>query len=421
MEYISFVESSEPRIIESVTELTRQIELCRRTGLPLQNLDLRKIRVCNMDMSNLYIYNVIFNSYKPSAKKPKKVFNVNFKGSILEKVCFSYCSLERCNFDTDKTTKRETIKHFVLSEWDSDKIVFPTDTRTILKEVDFFFCQFYSCRFRNTKFKIADFRYSKFTDCSLSGCDIYVGDFYMASFCGTTSFHDSKFRSCSITNTTFEQHCPSIFNIIQLAQEDYRVYHDIIIGARNWSKHNPCAGYSCINEAEDNDNITESKIHNYNEAYRVYATLSGIYNGKGFFRESNQAYRLAKKNEAAYNMASAKKDWKEKNYNAMFKHLLNRLSIGISWCLGYGYKIPFVFFWLCVLVIGFGTLYKHSATETIPLWSDSFANSLNNTLGPLKEFADAIGAGCASIQTAIGILLVGFIGFVMANRIRNNA
>lgn len=417
----SFVEIYRLTKVSSIKVLDKCINDCRKFGYPLHDLDLEGLDLRNIDMSNLHIQNVLFNRFDPTKTAPKEIFNINFKGCTFEKVCFSYCKLVRCNFDSDKTTKREAIKRKNFSN-DDNETALALEHPAYLNEVDFFFCQFDTCRFRNTKFNIIDFRYSRFTDCSLGGCDIYVGDFYMASFCGTTNFYNSKFRSCSLTNTTFEQHCPSIFNIDKLAQENYQVYHDIIIGAKNWSKHNPCAGYSHVNEAEDNNNELESQIHNHHEAYRVYATLSGIYNGKGFFRESNQAYRLAKWNEAKYNMLAAKKCRKDHNYKQMFRHLWKRFTIGISWCFGYGYKIPYVLFWICVLVMVFGVFYKYKEQlEQEHEWSVAFARSLNNTLGPFDKFTSSVGEWCGSMQSTVGILLVGFMGFIIANRIRNNA
>lgn len=419
--YTSFVEKDTLTKVLSIDELEERIDDCKSLGIPLHDLDLEGLDIRDIDMSNLHIRNVLFNSFNPTKTAPKEIFNINFKGCTFEKVCFSYCKLVRCNFDSDKITKREAIKHKDMSNADNDAVL-ASERPTYLNEVDFFFCQFDTCRFRNTKFNIIDFRYSRFTDCSLGGCDVNVGDFYMSAFCGTTNFYNSKFHSCSLTNATFEQHCPSIFNIDKLAQEDYQVYHDIIIGAKNWSKHNPCAGYSHVNEAEDNNNELESQIHNHHEAYRVYATLSGIYNGKGFFRESNQAYRLAKRNEAEYNMLAAKKCRKAHNYKQMFRHLWKRFTIGISWCFGYGYKIPYVLFWICVLVMVFGVFYKYKEQlEQEHEWSVAFARSLNNTLGPFDKFTSSVGEWCGSMQSTVGILLVGFMGFIIANRIRNNA
>lgn len=416
--YASFIDKCKLRKVSSIKELQTLIDECRNNKTPLQDLDLEDLDIRDMDMGKLHIRNVLFNSFDPRDNEPKVLFNINFKGSEFDKVCFSYCSLVRCNFDRYKITKKEIAKHNHLSETAND-----TDSNleipTILNEVDFFFCRFDTCRFRNTEFNIADFRYSSFIDCSLGGCNIYVGDFYMASFYGSTNFHNSKFRSCSLTNAVFEQHCPSIFNIDKLAQENYTAYHDIIIGAKNWSKHNPCAGYSHMNEAEDHNDILGSKISNCHEAYRVYATLSGIYNGKGFFRESNQAYRLAKKNEAAYHTLSSKKYFHNHEYKKFLRHLWKRFTIGVSWAFGYGYKVPYVTMIAIILVAVFsGVFYSKSTEEGV---IDSIALSLNNTLGPHEYFGKMIGLIWASLQTTLGILLVGFMGFIAANRIRNNA
>ena len=53
-------------------------------------------------------------------------------------------------------------------------------------------------------------------------------------------------------------------------------------------------------------------------------------------------------------------------------------------------------------------------------WYNELACSLNNTIGPYEDFYRVVGLWLSSIQTTLGILLVGFAGFVLANRVRNN-
>ena len=75
-----------------------------------------------------------------------------------------------------------------------------------------------------------------------------------------------------------------------------------------------------------------------------------------------------------------------------------------------------------MLVMVFGVFYKYKEQlEQEHEWSVAFARSLNNTLGPFDKFTSSVGEWCGSMQSTVGILLVGFMGFIIANRIRNNA
>lgn len=426
--YVSFAKPEDIKIaLSSKEELEKLICECRATGASLQNLDLTNIDVSNLDFSQLRLYNVIFNWFKSGERKPKLIFNVNFQGCVLEKVSFAHCYLLRCNFDKYKYTRNEYSTD--CSNSFGTKIA---ELPTRLVKIDFFFCVFESCRFRNTEFEIADFRYSSFVDCSLSGWDVYVGDFYMTSFKGTTSFYDSRFRSCSLTNAIFEQHCPSIDLIDRLVQENYDLYHDILMRAENWSKHNPCAGYNHLNVAEVEDDSLRSQISNSREAYRVYATLSGIYNGKGLFRESNEAYKRAKENEMRKYLLEMQQSWIDGCYFKSIKHLCKYLMISLSKILGYGYNMSRVFLLFLLLVLAFGLLYYYMSPhviEIVPIPDEShpsdsvemaFGYSLNNSLGPFEKFSRVVGVWLSGLHSTLGVLLVGFLGFVMANRIRNN-
>lgn len=437
-EYVSFVKIEDINpVVETRAELEVLIFKCRKTGASLQNLDLTKVDVSNLDFSQLRLYNVIFNKFQSNEETPKKIFNVNFQGCVLEKVSFSYCRLSRCNFDKYKYIRNEYAKESDRNE-KIDGVEYPTK----LIKIDFFFCIFESCRFRKTEFEIVDFRYSSFNDCSLSGWNVYLGDFYMASFKGTTSFYDSTFRYCSLTNAVFEQHCPSIDLIDGLVQENYILYHDVLMRTEDWSKHNPCAGYNHLNVAEVEDDTQSSRISNCHEAYRVYATLSGIYNGKGLFRESNEAYRRAKENEKKKYWLEMQQAWRNRCRLRSVRYLWKYLLVRLSKSLGYGYNMSRVFVLFLILVLIFGGIYYWSYDIKIQSIIDNgiiekldeaslkineedklreaIAFSLNNSLGPFDRFSRIVGAWWSGLHSTLGILLVGFLGFVMANRIRNN-
>ena len=279
---VSFVDCS--KRLEKISDrqtLLQRIEGCRKSDSVLRDLDLSEvIDMENIDMKNLVIENVIFNYYNAENHENKELFNIDFKGSVLNRVSFAQCRLVRCNFDKSAVVRKE-IKKFSEKQTTADSN--NKGQPTIIKEADFFTCELISCRFRGTFLETADFRYSSFTDCSLGGCHIKYGDFYMASFKGTTNFIGSILSRCSLTNASFENNLPRIDSIDGLVQEYYQDYSDIIIGHRHWHKLNPCADFSCLNEAEDkNRGKAKSEAYIRKEAGEVYAQLSGFMPAKDF-------------------------------------------------------------------------------------------------------------------------------------------
>lgn len=432
---VSFVKEKQLHVIEQIEELKERIDQCRKSHTPLSGVDLSRVDLQNIDMEQLEITDVIFNRYDIQTPLPKTIYNLSFRGSTLTRVSFANCHLIRCNFDRFEQTKRESAKqtgnNAVKEATEEEEVIIDTT----LYEVDFFMSHWEACRLRKTRIEIADFRYSEFMDCSLGGCHITLGDFYMTAFRGTTNFMGSNFIHCSITNATFEHDCIRIKGIQGLAQESYEDYSSIIIGHQRWRKQNPCATYSHQNEGEDKGERMKSKSFTHREASVVYAHLSGFYAGKGLFKDSNMAYERAKRNEARSAYYAMRWQWQQllgkrsKSEQAvprrgillqnMGRELLRVLNFCLCWVLGFGYKLTNVITCFILLVVGYSILFHWKTAEVLP-WHTELAYSLNNSIGSFDLFINVLGAWMSSLQTTVGVLIVGFAGFVIANRVRNN-
>ena len=101
------------------------------------------------------------------------------------------------------------------------------------------------------------------------------------------------------------------------------------------------------------------------------------------------------------------------------KDILTLFKFSICWTLGFGYKLKNVVLCITALIIGY-TLLFHIKSATEYPWYNELAYSLNNTIGPYEKFMEVVDVWLSSIQTTIGILLIGFAGFVIANRVRSN-
>lgn len=430
---LSFIDTScNIRKVANISDLRKIISDSHNNDKTLKNLDLTAVNIRNIDMGGLIIENVIFGYYNVERQSPKVIFNVNFKGCKFNNVSFAQCKLIRCNFDTYKISvkeqQKENINYNTLRDKKDEIII------TEINNTDFFLCEFEFCRFRNALINIADFRYTSLVNCSLGGCKIKYGDFYMAAFKGTTSFTECKFMRCCITNTVFEYNCLRMNSIEGLIQEFYSDYSEKLICNPYWHKQNPCADFSYLNEGEDKGNTVKSKEFVRKEASAVYAQLSGYYSGKGLFRDANKAYERAKINEAWANLYSIINNCKSilnclRNKNNHHKcseakiisgNIISLLGFIFSWMFGFGFKIRTVLFWFIMIVVGYMAAL-HFRTEGCLNWQIELAYSLNNTMGPFDKFTNIFKDDLmACLQTTSGILLVGFMGFVLANRIRNN-
>lgn len=401
---ISFVETDNLEVINNLEDLEA---LLKRSNKKIQRVDLSNIDLRNLDFSDFELEDVVFNYFDVTRKERKEIFNVNFKGCIMNRVSFAQCSLCRCNFDSYKKSLNN----------EKDEIT-EVERNTSLSQCDFFFSEFVNCRFKNARMSVVDFRYSSFTDCSMGYVHVQYGDFYMTAFHGTTSFSHSVFSLCSITNATFDNHCLLMENIHGLIQEDYACYSQILINRENWSKHNPCADFSELNKAEKAHCELDSRIYIAKEAKHIYTILSGLYSGKGFFRDSNKAYAKAKKCESTYLKLLMQKDKQDKAYRSWVRHWFKRLDPLSVMLIGYGYKVWPVITAFALLIAIYWCMWWY--VESQP-WNDSLAVSICNSMGPHFSKIDKLDHLLASIETATGILLVGFLGFVIANKIRNNS
>jgi hypothetical protein len=157
----------------------------------------------------------------------------------------------------------------------------------------------------------------------------------------------------------------------------------------------------------------------YSEAFEVYKQLSGIYAGKGLYQDSNKAYEKFKDFEGEYYKERLKRHWKEGAFKESLKDVLALMGIISIWALGYGFKWKAVVIWLMIIVSFWTFVYYISINQRNLL--ESIHYSLNNSLGANDHFYSVVQGLLPSIESFFGVLLVGFLGFVFANKVRNNA
>lgn len=417
----------------------------------LENLDLTDVDLSkgNWNLDGWYINNVAFSRFRKNTDEKKIIFGLSCMGAYLHRVSFVQSRMIRCNFDTkdiDATNANNTNNEesTTNSELDSSEVPTPKikegntkvsefetfynvkkrderKSNSILEEVDFSMSELEFCRFRNTYVMAADFRYSHIKDCSMSEGKFFASDFYFCCFKDATNFIDSRFIRCSFTNAIFENNCIRLKNIPNgILQEDYKAYHFIISNYDNWIRINPCSSFSDLNHEERRGENKLSKIYIKKESAEFYKQLSGIYAGKGLNRDSNKAYEKSKNNELCYYALSLVKSVKELALLNIFRNLAKLIKNIFIALFGYGYKWQATVFWFAILIIVYGSIY-YSNPQNKEGIEIAMSYSFNNSLGPYKDFSEYVNLFFASCQTAIGTLLIGFLGFILANNLRNDS
>lgn len=421
---LSFIdEKVELKTINNIGELRNIVEECRKNKQKLCNFDFSILKdIRNICFDGLILENIVFSRFNPKSPNKTFLFNLSFMGAQLHKISFAQAHLQQCNFDT----MDEEAIHLHLEKMDYQSIIKKGDktANTHLQEVDFFFSQLDYCRFRRSELNTVDFRYSHINDCTMGEINVYLGDFYFCAFEGCTGFIDGVFKECSFTCATFENNCIRMKNIPEgIIQEHFKIYHDKLIHAKNWINYNPCGTFSSMNHEANNKMMTLKSYANATlEAANFYKGLSGIFAGKGLNRDSNEAYRMSKILDSKFckielNLSKEDRVKGEKNFSRRI--FLNK----VYWSLGYGYKwqAPTIWFFLIIAAYALISLIIDSTMEL----GNSFSWSLYNSLSPYEKFTNMFEnrhiVTLVSFESLFGVLIIGFLGFIIANNIRNDS
>lgn len=412
----SFVDEESCIKISNRAALLALMDECRKSGnRVLKNLDLSEIDDCNsLDFTGYTLENIMFSKFTMERSEKKLLYNLSFLGATLKNVGFPQARLVQCNFD--KFNRNSIRAQQEETGNPTTDIAGINDKETELCNVNFFFCDLEYCRFRGTIMKLADFRYSHITDCTMSECNITLGDFYFCGFHGATNFVGSIFDSCSFTCATFENACIRMKSFPNgIVQENVEAYHEQIIHGKNWYKYNPCGYHSSMNHAAEEGDSLESRINLAKEAADFYTELSGMYAGKGLNRDSNEAYRKAKLNELKFYKLSLEQD----NLSRKERRRLRRSIAKIRFiqCLGFGYKWLATVAWIAGIIL-FCSIIGWLVSEVTII--DGLVASLKNSLSLNDGFIKMASFLVAFFESAVCILLIGFLGFIIANNVHNN-
>jgi len=328
------------------------------------------------------------------------------------KIDFSGKRLESVDFSDNKTLKEIKFQHAILVDCKFERSFLDTCDFTHAeikgtgeaKYASFKDAKIYKTKFRETTIEVCDFRYADIVDCTLQGAYLKYTDFYRTAFKGITVFQDAKIESSSLNYISFETFCITRDNLKRneakcyLVQENEAVYKDFLA---KWIR---------LDNVKNEMSIVEGGLGSkYREAERIYRQFSALWDARGHNKDAEWAYVQGKRMER-------KRLWFEsKNYKLInkFRALLNLL---IDVLLGYGVKLSKVFTTYLILIVIFSFIYKVMLPNDI---ITCLKLSASFTIGGVNPAFPAIEA-LSIIQTGLGMLLTGFMGFVVANKIRKS-
>ena len=309
----------------------------------------------------------------------KNIVGIDLSGERLEKIDFTGCTLERVNFKG---------------------------------------CEMVHCRFRNAKISWSDFRYAEIQHGTFEGAQIDFCDFYRAFIDGVVIFSGSSFANCSL-NKTYLGDCAIIRKenlrdnrILQQNKEEYRKF------LVDWHTYGTGERTNDLNVKSDWSPQAAVDAR-WADAEVIYKNFNALWSGKGYIADGNWAYVQGKRMER-WRMISQMHDkslnWLKKGANIW--HICTNFMSDLFF--GYGESMTKMIVTYILTVF----LFAWAFTENVSLleYSQAFAISLKNMVGmdsdilqdvsPLVDMLNVV-------QTTIGILLTGIVGYILGNKIRN--
>ena len=362
----------------------------------IEGVDLSTIDINGRNFTGCTIINVKFSKKN---QHNRILTNVNFTNATLENVDFIDAKLDNVKFDN-------AIMEGCSFQIYSEKVDKPTIDRVSYKK-----CTIRSCRFRDAEIKYSDFRYAEITNSTFENSNIEFCDFYRTLFIGQNIFYYSKIIDSSIP-TYFEGTIIRRDNLTndRILQQNYRKYR---IFLEDW--------YTIRENDRDEKAIFDiKKSHNarYKQAENIYRELNGLWNSKGYFSDANWAYIQARRMERKsliYDLI---------NIKGVFNKII--LLPRIIWnclcdlCFGYGESILKTIATYFVIVLIFANILNIKLPDCSFL--DSIWYSIKNMIAQTPEeimlgrtLVDMLNL----VQSTLGILITGILGFIIANKIRN--
>jgi len=404
------------------------IENCSFKGTHMDHCSFERV-------ARKLIYSERQDETKTTKFKVTNLHGVHFDGARMKNCSFSFATIENCSFKgthmdhcSFEGAKLKSIYSERQDETKATKFKKTNITQTTFKEATITHGRFRSPRNEKTKEFIqkttlhdCDFRYCKIIDCTFEDAELHKCDFYRTLFREINVFLGSKFSLCSFNLVYFEHSCILKDNLDRLVVENKK----------------ECIGFlekifvDDVGKSASFDKIKER----YKEGERIYRNFSSMWESKGHYRDAEWAYlnakRMAKNNNwVQLGLFDNKENCKWYKWPPLIiarlirgrKHLVKGLLTEMIYHFtGYGTSISRIFIAYFIVIFAFSVYYSYSYSPSNFQLPVSFMIGLKSMLGLInitEEKCCGIDGFVSTLQTGIGILFTGFLGFVIANRLR---
>lgn len=281
-------------------------------------------------------------------------------------------------------------------------------------------CEVVGAAFQGATFASCDLRYSSWSGTSLKDVEIDDCDLYRAGLGSDVDLSRATIQRSSLNLLNIEgAHLERESLVTPLLQEDESEYERFLNRIER-------------SDAMSRETVTRALTHRHAEAGRIWRNLSSHWVGRGRHRDASWAYLAAKRNETQ--AAAPWRTWRSDADLAVMPRLWNALRASPLWLGGVAAS----------LTCGYGERPLRVAVSWL-VTVVALALSMQIVEGfqlneqPVEEYDDALllsarvmtasapdgVAITATAQwfvvaaTAIGVTLLGLMGFVLGNRIRS--
>jgi len=324
-----------------------------------------------------------------------------------------------------------TLRNIVFSNFHENK--FTNLSNAIFRgctfeDVKFSGATLFRTDFRDCKFKWCDFRYIRCSQSTFQDSHFYGCDFYRANFEDYSLFEGTKMVGVSLFMANLQGAGLRRDNLgDKLLQEDKKLFEEF--------------HHHFLNVSEKS--IIDYLAKRHDEAMKIYRNLTGLWTSQGFFQDASWAYVKSKRNEKlTYSPRFSSRVYKTiSGETSASKKILSSFLVALR------YFPKFVLYWIIDLICGFGESLGRLIASILVLllgsafvyWSLGSLKSLDGTvyIGFLDYLIFSIGNLTATdfgrfiasskltevliaIQALLGISMVGLLGFILGNKIRNS-
>lgn len=313
--------------------------------------------------------------------------NLDFKACHLEGVSFDNCHLSDCNFD-HCTLDRTSFRKAFLS----------------------------NCRFRRAKINWSDFRYTEIEKATFEEAEMVFCDFYRSMMGGIIIMRKARISNTSLYYAYFGDGV----NIRQdnlvngrILQQDKKAYERFLT---EWNLYGTGERKNDVQKISDWSPEISLKAR-WADAEEIYKNLNGLWQGRGFMRDSNWAYVQGRRMERRRMMS----EWSSTTFTQKIISLW-RIFCNALMDLMFGFGENMFRMVLTYIILVFVFAYIFFGEASLPSYFQAIWISLKNMAGVGSEELNGISPFIDMLnvlQTTFGILLTGIFGFILGNKIRN--